>query len=199
MMSFSAGVTVTYVFLQLLPEQHTATEYLGEFGSVSVLIGFSAIHLTEKWVYHHEKTAAEIRNDFREIHSLFLILYYTAIGLLLYELVQASVVNSVLFFIPVLFHTAISSFSLMELEEELLRNQIVRYLISIAALIGTAIGAVFVIPPAVFYTLLGIVTGMFLYVVIHDSLPSDASGKPLYFLLGLLFYTAIMSYIWLMF
>ncbi len=198
-MSFSAGVTITYVFLQLLPEHQKGVEYLGEFGSLSVLLGFAAIHITEKWVYHHEKSATDIRKDFREIHSVFLFLYYFAIGLLLHELLQNSVIDGTLFFIPVMFHTAISSFSLLELDDALLNNAIVKAAITVAALIGVGAASFLSIGSALFYVILGIVTGMFLYVVIHDSMPADETGKPAYFLIGLLFYTSIMIYVWVLF
>lgn len=195
--SFSAGVTVSYVFLQLLPEHHSGAVYLGDFGPISVLIGFSAVHVTEKWVYHHEKTAAQIREDFRELHSIFLFLYYFVIGLLLYELVQSSITEGMLFFIPVLFHTAVSSFSLLELDEELLSNRFIHGAITVSAVIGTATGYVFHVTPPVFYALLGVVTGMFLYLVIHDSLPDDDAGRPEYFVVGLLCYTAVLIATWL--
>lgn len=197
--SFSAGVTITYVFLQLLPEFHKGIEHIGSMGAFSLLIGFSAIHLTEKWVYQHEKTSAEIRHDFKEIHSVFLFVYYAAIGFLLHELIAVSVVNGTLFFIPILFHTTISSFSLIELDDEILNNSIVRGLITLAVFLGTGTAALLPTAPSLFYLVLGGVTGMFLYVVIHDSMPTEDSGKPSYFLLGLAFYSAVMAYIWLMF
>lgn len=197
--SLSAGVTITYVFLQLLPEHHKGLEFLGEFGSLTVLAGFTAIHLTEKWVYQHEKTTEEIRNDFRELHSVFLFLYYFALGLLIHELVQASVLEGTLFFIPVMFHTAISSFSLIELDEELLNSGLVKELITIAALLGVGAASFLNIGPNTFHIILGSVTGMFLYVVVHDSMPENDDGKPIYFITGMLLYTAIVAYVWLMF
>lgn len=194
--SLSAGVTITYVFLQLLPEHHKGIEFLGEFGSLTVLGGFAAMHLAEKWVYHHEKSSFEIRKDFKELHSLFLFLYYFGIGLLLFELVQGSVLEGTMFFIPVLLHTAISSFSLLELDEAVLNNKAVRYMITVSALLGVATAFLLEINPAVFHIVLGTITGMFLYVVIHDSLPAERSGKPIYFLTGTLLYSLLMIYIW---
>lgn len=197
--SFSVGVTVTYVFLQLLPEHHRGLEYVGEYGSLSILIGFSTIYLTEKWAYQHDKSFEALKQDFKEIHSAFLFLYYFVIGVLIYELIhQFNVVEGTLFFIPIMFHTAISSFSLIEVDEEILNNPIVRIGITIAVLLGTGAAALFQISLPVFYVLLGTVTGMFLYVVIHDAMPQRDAGRPLYFLLGLLFYSSIMAYIWMM-
>ncbi|MDY6766358.1 MAG: hypothetical protein SVW77_03240, partial [Candidatus Nanohaloarchaea archaeon] len=54
------------------------------------------------------------------------------------------------------------------------------------------------ISTAVFHVLLGLVTGLFLYVVIRDSLPAEESGAPAYFLAGMLIYTAIVVRIWLL-
>ncbi len=196
--SFSAGVTITYVFLQLLPEYHQGLPYLGELGYLTVVAGLSSIHVAEHWAYQHEKSMKEIREDFREIHSIFLFLYYAAIGLLLHEFVETGVTDGVLFFIPVLLHTAISSFSLIELDEELLRNNAVRSLITAAVFIGTGIATFLTIGPHVFYTVLGIVTGMFLYVVLHDAMPDQDTGTPLYFVAGIVIYSILMAEIWLL-
>jgi hypothetical protein len=39
----SAGVTVSYVFLDLLPRFHTGIDYLGQIGFFAVLAGFVAL------------------------------------------------------------------------------------------------------------------------------------------------------------
>lgn len=194
--SFAVGVTITYVFLQLLPEHHRGITHLGEAGSLTVLVGFSLIYLAEKYAYQHEKTAEALRRDFKDIHATFLFLYYFAIGTLLTYLAHQDLVHATLFFIPISFHTAISSLSLIELHEEHLNNVWVRIAITVAALLGTAFATFVTLNATAFHIVLGVVTGMFLYVAIRDAMPSRDYGRPALYILGTVFYTLVMLYVW---
>ena len=49
--SFIAGTSVTYVFLNLLPEVYRGFELFDQLIFISLLAGFSVAHLIEKYIY----------------------------------------------------------------------------------------------------------------------------------------------------
>ncbi len=194
---FATGVTVAYVFLALLPEHHGGVAHLGEFGYLFGLAGFSGIHLTKKHFQRSDRHYDELLHDYKEMHSVFLFLYYTAIGILLHTLVARSTVAGTLLFVPVLLHTAISSLSLTELHEDVLDVLWVKAAISLAVLGGVAIGALDLLSMKAFHAVLGLVTGMFLYVVIHDAMPRGRDTAPMSYLAGTVLYAAVIAATWL--
>ena len=54
-LSFSAGISVTYIFLDMFPHFTQRAAGLSEFLFFSVFFGFVLIHLIEKHIYKHEK------------------------------------------------------------------------------------------------------------------------------------------------
>ena len=55
LVSFSAGVSIAYFFLMLMPEIYGGIESLDKFIFVYILIGFILFHLIEKYLYQHEE------------------------------------------------------------------------------------------------------------------------------------------------
>jgi len=195
--SFSAGVTVTYIFLVLFPEMTNGTHYYGDFAFIFALIGFTAIRMTENWVVTHERDIEEIRKDYREIHSVFLFSYNFAIGMVFHYLTAVNVLEGMLFFVPVLLHTAVSSISLKELDEEILDIPVVEFGVSSAFLFGVSVSYLFTPTPDVFHVLLSLVTGTFLYLVIHDGLTAENSA-PISYSAGIVLYTLFIVLTWML-
>lgn len=195
--SFTTGVTITYVFLQLLPEHHRGVAYLGEFGFLFGLLGFSMLHLAKKGAYTHGDGVNDIRHQFKEIHTIFLASYHFALGLLLQLLTEIGAVDGLLFFLPVLLHTGISSLSLTELHEEVLDRTWVKAAVAASPVLGVAFGALGLVSMPLFHAILGTVTGMFLYVVIHDALPQQGEGRPWFYVAGMMVYSGLIVATWI--
>lgn len=196
--AIAAGVTITYVFLQLLPEHHKSVAYLGNFGFFFALSGFVALHLIKIYIWRHAKTAAELRHEYKELHSVFLFVYYLAIGIILNNLLTRSVLEGALFFVPVLLHTGISSLALGELHEDVLNNLWVKLGISSAVLIGVGLSQFIGFGPRVFHGLLAVITGMLLYIAVHDSIPDERNNAPLAFIGGIAVYSMVIIYTWML-
>ncbi len=190
--STSAGITVSYVFLQLLPEFQEGIPVLGTEIFVFGMLGFSAMHLMEVMIYRHDSHVDELREDFRELHTASIFIYYIALGILLYRLATRSLVDAVLFFSPVLLHTAFSSLSLKELHEDVLNIGWVKFFLGSASVLGVFAASIVRITPLYFHSILGLIVGMFLYVSISDSIALRDEGHPLAFILGLTFYSGII-------
>ena len=68
---------------------------------------------------------------------------------------------------------------------------------SMAPFFGAIVGINYIeFTASVFGELISFVTGTLLYIVIRESLPSDKAEKPLYFLIGVLFYALIIFMSW---
>lgn len=195
----SAGVTVSYAFLDLLPRFTDGIPFFGEWGFFTILVGFSLPHIAETFAVQHTKSLEELRKDFKEIHTVFAFIYYTLIGVLLYTLLQQDVVAGTLLFIPVLFHTAVSSLSITELHNDILENQLIRAAVILSILIGVAVASIARFPRSVSHLLLGLVTGLFLYVAISDAISGKRDSDVRLFIVGTVIYSGIITYLWTVF
>ncbi|MFB6245877.1 MAG: hypothetical protein ABEJ03_06050 [Candidatus Nanohaloarchaea archaeon] len=190
--SFGSGVSVSYIFVRLLPEFHRAASSSSRFVFSFPLIGFSSVHLAEKYLAKSSITGERLRKDYAELHTGFLFLYHASIGYLIATLVAESAVSGLLFILPVVIHVAVSSISVSELHEELSRRLSMKLLVSVAPLLGVTIHVLGSIPSRTFTPVFGAVTGMFFYIAVRDSIPHGEDGRPLEYLAGMTLYLAVM-------
>jgi len=117
--------------------------------------------------------------------------YHGAIGYLIASLLAENTISGLLFFIPVVLHVAVSSFSMTELHESFFQKNTVKFAISIAPVLRLLhnIGTISI---QQFNPVFGTVVGMFFYVVIRDSMPDEDRGKPIEYILGILTYMAVI-------
>jgi hypothetical protein len=193
--SFSSGASITYIFLQLIPEFQEISSNSTDIVFVFPLLGFSSIHLLEKYILKSSTGHEKMRKEFGEIHSSFLFLYHGAIGYLISSLFAQNTASGLLFFIPIILHVAVSSLSLTELHEDFAQRKSVKLAIALAPLIGVALHQFGNLIENYFGILFGTVIGMFIYVVIRDSIPEEDNGKPLEYLLGMLIYLIIIVFV----
>lgn len=190
--SFSAGVSITYVFVDLIPEFNRIAAESTELIFIFPLIGFSSIHLLEKYLAMSDLEGQKLRRDFGEIHSVFLFLYHGALGYLIASLLAESAVSGLLFFLPIILHVAVSSLSFTELHESFFRRKIVKYGITLAPLLGVLLHNSRIVADQYFDPVFGTVIGMFFYIVIRDSIPREDRGKPKEYVAGIVIYLAVI-------
>ncbi|MFB6209018.1 MAG: hypothetical protein ABEJ56_02660 [Candidatus Nanohaloarchaea archaeon] len=190
--SFGAGVSISYVFVQLLPEFHSIVSESSEMIFAFPLIGFSSLHLIEKYLAKSDVSGIQLRKDYADLHYSFLFFYHTAIGYLIASLLEESAVSGILFYVPILIHVAVSSFSLNELHESISKNLGLKISISLAPVLGVMFFSSGLVSDRLFNPVFGSVIGMFFYVAVRDSIPEGKKGKPLEYLLGVLIYLGII-------
>jgi len=105
-------------------------------------------------------------------------------------------VGGVLFFIPILFHTALSSASLKGIHISIRKRIILKIVLSCSTLFGVLLAYFVMIPPHILHSFLGFVVGSLLYIVIRDSVPRETEGKAIYFVLGVVVYALIIGFTW---
>lgn len=190
--SFSSGASITYIFVQLMPEFHGIAAESTELIFVFPLLGFSSVHLLEKYVAKSGLGDEKMKKEYGEIHSTFLFLYHGVIGYLIASLLAESAVTGLLFFLPIIMHVAVSSFSVTELHESFVKRKAVKVAITVAPMIGVLIHNLGAVAERHFDPIFGTVIGMFFYVVIRDSIPREDRGKPREYIAGMIIYLAVI-------
>lgn len=186
LVSFSAGFTISYFFLTMLPEISQGTRLTG-YEFLPALSGFAVFYVLEELIYERESHLDQVKKDFKELHTVFVTAYHLAIGVLLYFLIGRGLEGSLLFFLPVLMHTAVNSMSMKELHEEILERTGVKITVSFSTIIGVILTHTLQFSASSIYQLFGFIGGMFIYVVVHDALNPERE-RPLGFLTGVIFY-----------
>jgi len=190
-LSFGAGISITYLFLELLPQIHEATPILRKISYISLLVGFALFHLVEKYVYQHSKRE-KIIEELRHIHSTGFFLYHFIIGMVLYHLMENNITQGTLFLIPIVFHSAVSSASFKEIHAELKEKWHIKALLSTSTIMGILIAIYLGVSQNVYYSMLGFVVGALLYIIIKDILPEQKEGDPKYFLAGMIIFVLLL-------
>ena len=189
--SFSAGVSVSYIFLVLLPEIYSGAIAINQLLFLAVLFGFGVFHLIEKYI-RQNFTGPALRKEHRAIHSTTSFVYFFVVGFLLVKLVESdSSLSSVLLFVPIMLHIVIDS-----LPRRHTKKHYLRALSASSPFLGAILASFIDVGTAGNVILLGIVGGALLYTVVRESLPRDREGKPLYFITGLLIFTVLILLLW---
>ncbi len=191
LLSFGAGISITYLFLDLLPLIHETVQNLREISYISILVGFASFHLVEKYVYQHTKKS-QLIDKLKKIHSIGFFVYYFIVGIILYYLTNQDILAGSLFLIPVLFHSSISSASAREIHKEIKKNKYWRIFLSSSTIFGVLVSYFLNIPLTIVFVLLGFVVGALFYIIIKDILPEQKEGDPKYFIIGAILFVIII-------
>jgi len=189
--SFSAGASVSYIFLVLLSEIYSGAIAISKLLFLAVLFGFGIFHIIEKYI-RQNFTGPALRKEHRLVHSTTSFVYFFVVGFLLVKLVETDGnLSSILLFIPIMLHIIIDSLPRRHTKKHFLRA------FSASSPFLGAISATFIdIGNAGNVALLGLVGGALLYTVVRESLPREREGKPMYFITGLLLFTVLILLLW---
>lgn len=198
--SFTAGVFISYLILELFPTIFIEDKIFMRISLVFVLAGFSIFHLLEKYVYIHEKNRYKMKRELKEIHSITFFIYHLIIGIVLVNVFNSvSIMSGLLFFIPVAFITGVSSLSLKGIHGKIREKRTIKTLLSVSSLIGVLIAITFPLTQLLYSMLLGSVIGILLYIVIMDSIPKERKGEPTYFVSAVVLYSILIGLTWAFF
>ncbi len=192
--SFSAGVSTTYIFIDLIPHFSEQAVHINRFMFLSFLAGFVVIHLIEKYIYQHSPhQRLEKRLGFENQAASFA--YHFILGIIILEFAGRSFGEALLLFIPVMIFTAVNTLPVHKHP-----SPGINILVSSSTLLGVLFaGFIYTsISPAVQTSLLGFIIGGILFSVIRHSLPGGTEGKPLYFFLGVAVYSPLIIANWIM-
>ncbi|MFC7155328.1 hypothetical protein ACFQPA_07650 [Halomarina halobia] len=208
--SFAGGVSVSYVFVLLLPEVNRAvldvvesTDAIGRFFSrdvhvyVVVLTGFTAFYGIHALVTHsrHGTDGAEDAEDALDTvfwaHLLSFTGYNGLIGYLLFHQEESGVLNLFFYAAAIVLHFVIIDAGFRR-HHGSAYHRIGRWILAAAVLVGAGIGVLTSIAAAPLAVLFAFLAGSVVFNSIKEELPSPAGSRFAAFLLGAGGYTALL-------
>lgn len=187
LLSLSAGISVSYVFISLLPKFIEGAA-INRFLPISILVSFVLFHFVEKYIYQHapeEKLLKEIALE----DSAISFVYHFIVGMLVVVFLTQSTTEGILFFIPVFFYTFISTLPVDHSE-----SRIIKIIVALSTLLGIIFMSYVytTLTPIVMFSLIGFIIGAVSFTVFRHSIPSGKEGKPIFFIIGVIAYTALL-------
>lgn len=189
--SFSAGASISYIFLILLPEIYSGAMNINRLLFLALLFGFGIFHIIEKYI-RQNFTGPALRKEHRVVHSSTSFIYFFVVGFLLVKLSEADGnISAVLLFVPIMLHIIVDS-----LPRRHTKKRHLRALSASSPFLGAILASMLDIGYIGNVILLGIVGGALLYTVVRESLPREREGRPMYFIIGLLLFTILILLLW---
>ena len=190
--SFSAGVSITYLLLEFFPRFTEGALQVHRLLFLSVLFGFTIHHLIEKEIYiHHHKHGLIKMLSLEE--NMFSYIYHIVVGGGFVYLTRTSIVEGFLYFITIVSYTFVSTLPTKP-------HQSVMKSLTLAS--STIIGAVLMtiaydyVPLWVHIFLMGLAIGVLIFTVTRHHIPFGRHGRADYFTLGLILYSALIMASW---
>ena len=191
--SLSAGISITYLILELFPSFTVGAFAINQLLFLAVLFGFIIHHVIEKNIFRHHHMKQELIRLLTVEENMFSYAYHFLVGILLLFFMRLEVLQGILFFFPILSYTLVNAITMKPHDSKLESS-----LNASASFVGVIFGLIFFdfISLAVFYLLLGIVTGILLFSITRHQVPFGNKGQPEYFILGTICYGALIVGSW---
>jgi len=190
LLSIAAGVSVTYILLELFPSFTEVAFIINRYLFVTILLGFVIHHLIEKEIYQHNQ-----RNELVKLltveENVFSFSYHIILGIILVVFSRQSFIQGILAFVPILTFTLVSTIPLRT------HNSKPKAIaLASSTLIGVLLAITLKIPLWFEFSLIGTAIGILLYTIIRHHIPFGRKGNVSYFVLGTLLYTAFIVLTW---
>ncbi len=192
--SFAAGISISYLFLDLLPHTYEAATHLKKWVFVFLLVGFSIHHLSEKYIYQHAEED-KVAKELHIVHSIGFFFYYFIVGIIVKNILQENVVEGILFMIPISLHAGLSTASLGQIHGDIRDSLGLKILFSFPTLLGVFFAIFISIPVTLNNVMVSLVAGALLYIFVKEFIPEKKKGEPLFFLLGLGLFLALFVFL----
>ena len=210
-LSFAAGVSIAYVFVDLLPQLQNVTEvFVSKTGHLllpfpsyrvylSAMLGFVASFGLEnmlKWSKEPSERTTDENDTGKEklgliIHLGGFSVYVWLINYLMADNIEGKEFSIPLYAVAMGLHFLTIEYSLRR-EYGPLFNRSSKNVLAVACLLGWIMGTFFKLPPTVVITLLGIISGSVVMNSTIAELPKEKEGRFLAFLIGAILYASIL-------
>ena len=182
--SFAAGISIAYLFLDLLPHTYEAAIHLKNWVFLFLLLGFTIFHLTEKFIYQHSEQN-KLDRELNEVHSISFFVYYFLVGIVLRDRIQVNALEGVVFMVPITLHAGLSTASLARIHGEIRETAWIKTILSLSTLLGVIFGAIVYVPHILNNIFVSFIAGVLLYILVKEFLPDKEKGQPLFFIIGM--------------
>ncbi len=192
--SFSGGLAIAYIFLELFPELEDAEQVLGKSIHIITLIGFIIFYGIQSLILQNsiKKKAIEHRVFYTEISFLFV--YNALIIYTIPDRLEAFNSGLILYFLAMGLHLLINNYALRKKHDNRF-YQIACYILAFSLFIGFLLN-IFVDPllnEVISDMLTAMLAGFVLFNVFVEELPHPKSSTFLWFLGGIGFYIILLG------
>lgn len=214
-LSVAGGVSISYVFIHLLPEITERQSHLAEGAETApilgitierelflvALAGFALFYGIERFVVKSRRTTdgQEVALDAETgtsefafwLHMGSFAVYNALIGYLVLHREETGLANLLLFFLAMALHFFVNDYGLREHHQEAY-TRLGRWLLASAVFAGLFIGFLVTVPEQVLGFLLAFVGGGVILNVIKEELPEERDSSYRAFVTGMIGYTLIL-------
>ena len=180
-LSFSAGLLISLLFLILVPDViiNGVTEVLFLF----MLVGFLLMHLVEKYIYRHVTHKQELLEDLKILHIIGFGLDNFLVGFIIASLVELDFSVVITLAVPLFLQMLTSSISLDSIDTRL-NDKYSKIILSVLPLSGAILGIILELDHLLTNYVLSFVLGILFYMIIRDVLPQGRKGSSVLFFAG---------------
>lgn len=207
-LSFASGVSVSYVFVHVLPElskaQETVTKAVGEALAflehhvyLLALLGLAVFYGLERLaILSRQRNQKAGKGDVTEIevfwlHVVSFALYNALIGYLLLHREEPGVLSLFFFFLAMALHFVVNDFGLRENHKHVY-HKLGRWILAAAIVVGWAMGVGSELSPAAIALLFAFLAGGVILNVLKEELPEERQSRFWAFALGAGIYTVLL-------
>lgn len=184
LVSLSAGVLATLLFLRFLPLFQIGVGRIGPILYIGALLGFTAYHIAEEWLWQHSGPAIRKR-ELNEWHATgFFIDHFLlgfALGLLWLLGVQHIALVTAL---PLFLFVLAAAPAILHARRQVGLGAAGEVVLAAAPLIGAAAALLLATAPITQYAIFAYMVGSLLYLIARDVMPKEREAKPLWFVIG---------------
>ena len=180
-LSFSAGLLISLLFLILVPDviSNGAPEFLFLF----MLVGFLLMHLAEKYIYKHVMHKQELLEDLKIVHIIGFGLDNFLIGFIIAALIELDFSVIITLSVPLFLQMLTSSISLDSIDTRL-NDKYSKIVLSVLPIVGAILGIVLELEYLLTNYILAFVLGILFYMIVRDVLPQGRKGSAVLFISG---------------
>lgn len=207
-MSIAGGVSIAYIFLDILPElgqaqeevEHVGgpvVEYLEKHVYLLALVGLAIFYGLEKLAlksrFHRRRTHNEdaTHRQVFWIHATSFALYNAVLGYLLRESADHGIVACLLLFFALAMHFVVNDVGLREHHQQIY-DHVGRWLLAGAIVFGWALGQTFHVNRAAIAAIWAFIAGGIILNVLKEELPEEQESHFGLFVAGAALYSMVL-------
>ncbi len=180
-LSFSAGLLISLLFLILVPD--VTSRGFSELLFLFMLVGFLLMHLAEKYIYKHIMNKQELLEDLKVVHIIGFGLDNFLVGFIIASLVELDFFLVLNLSVPLFLQMLTSSISLDSIDTRL-KEKYSKIILSVLPILGAILGLVLEFEHLVTNYVLAFVLGILFYMIVRDVLPQGRRGSSVLFISG---------------
>jgi Mg2+/citrate symporter len=206
--SLAGGVSIAYLFLDILPElSHSQTQledidipflafledhvYLLSFVGLTVFYGLESLALRSRTLNQQTKGRDWTSLEIFGLHIFSFAIYNAILGYLLQELAQQGLTASILFFIAFGLHFMVNDRSLSDHHKHLY-DKYGRWLLAGSIVTGAVIGQAFVVHEAMIAAIYALIAGAIILNILKEELPEERESCFWSFVTGAIAYGVLI-------